>query len=627
MLTLQLKINNAIKTMKKVLFIMLSAVMTATSVSADRLDSLVQPGKFAPLPRVSSTFWRDSVPEAMRRSYIEYGEQYLGKPWVSMPATLFAEFKTNGNRTRYEAVNFEKRRQLAALAMAEVVEGKGRFTGDVVNGLCSLCEETWWGLPAHYGTKIPLVSDQNVDLFNAETAGMIAWIRYVLAPQLDAFSPDVCRRIDSEIIRRVLRPALAHDYWWKKAGMNWNPWICSNWLTCILVCENDREQQLAGVRQVMDAMDAFVNAYPADGGCDEGTGYWDRAAASLFECMRLLDIATGTNRELLTPKVRAMMDYIYKMYIGNGYCVNFADAHDNRMQAQPDIVLPIALYLDDPDMKGFAAHIARENHLYDNPAALYAVSGNFPAIGRELFMLRDIAAAGRLVAKEPQTRDVWLADLQIMTARRGDFYVAMKGGNNGESHNHNDVGNFIVYASGEPLIIDVGVGEYTSATFGNDRYSIWTMQSAFHNLPLINGTTQKEGKEYAARMVGRKAGSLSLDIAGAYPEQAAVKSWVRTVKAKDSAIEVTEDYVLDACNAPTQIMLLTTVNPVVDRAGRIAIGAHRVEYDARQLEASVEDISDKLDQLLQGVWGKQLYRIVLTVKSDGVKGRIAYRVL
>ena len=42
------------------------------------------------------------------------------------------------------------------------------------------------------------------------------------------------------------------------------------------------------------------------------------------------------------------------------------------------------------------------------------------------------------------------------------FYVAAKGGHNAESHNHNDVGSFIVYADGYPALIDVGVEAYTA---------------------------------------------------------------------------------------------------------------------------------------------------------------------
>lgn len=593
--------------------------------ASDLPKAVAEPGRFAPLPKADDAFWRDSVPEAMRQSYIGYGEQYLGQPWTTLPLTSFAEFKTNGNRTRYEAACFAKRRQLAALVMAEIAEGKGRFTADIVNGLGSLCEETWWGIPAHYGKRFPVASDQTVDLFNAETAGLIAWTRYMLEAQLEAFAPGFCRHIDDEITRRMLRPAVAKNYWWKKAGMNWNPWICSNWLTCVLICERDSTCRTEAIGQIVKAMGAFTDAYPADGGCDEGTGYWDRAAASLYECIRLLRLATDDRANMMTPKVREMLAYIYKMYIGGGYCVNFADAHDNRMQAQPDIILPIALDTQDPVMLGFAAHIARENNLFTAPAPLYERSGNFPALGRELFMLRDIKAAMAVTPREPQTKDTWLPDLQVMTARRGRFFVAMKGGTNSESHNHNDVGNFIVYAGNSPLIIDAGVGEYTSATFGKDRYSIWTMQSAYHNLPLINGVMQKDGRQYAAKVVSRKAGTLTLDIAGAYPEEAAVAEWKRTVSVKAGGVEVTEDYRLREWREPTRLMLLTTIRPEAN-GGRITIGNHAITFDASRLSASVEDISDKTDSVIRNMWGAQMYRVVLTTTGQSTAGKITYTI-
>ncbi len=592
--------------------------------SFDKIELPASPDRFAPLPKADDAFWRDSVPEAMRKSYINYGEQYLGQPWTTLPLTSFAEFKTNGNRTRYEAASFAKRRQLAALVMAEIAEGKRRFTPDIINGIGSFCEETWWGIPAHYGKRFPVASDQTVDLFNAETAGLIAWTRYMLEPQLEAFAPGFSRHIDDEITRRILRPAVAKNYWWKKAGMNWNPWICSNWLTCVLICERDSARKTEAVGQIVKAMEAFTDAYPADGGCDEGTGYWDRAAASLYECIRLLRLATDGRADLMTPKVRQMLAYIYKMYIGGGYCVNFADAHNNRMQAQPDIVLPIALDTQDPVMLGFAAHIARENNLFNAPAPLYDRSGNFPALGRELFMLRDIKAAMAATPHEPHTKDTWLPDLQVMTARRGSFFVAMKGGTNDESHNHNDVGNLIVYADGSPLIIDAGVGEYTSATFGKDRYSIWTMQSAYHNLPLINGVMQKEGRQYAAKVVSRKKGTLTLDIAGAYPEEATVDSWKRTVSVKAGGVEITEDYRLRECREPVRLMLLTTIRPDTSEAGLITLGNRHMVYDSRRIEASVEDISPMTDALLQGVWGKQMFRIILTARQKTTVDRLTY---
>ena len=590
-------------------------------------EVLVEPGKFEPLPRADQPFWRDSIPESMRQSYIKYGEQYQGQPWAALPASVFAEFKENGNRVNYEKLCFDKRRQLGALVMAEVAEGKGRLMADIANGLQSFCEETWWGIPAHYGKKIPMTDDQTVDLFNAETASLIVWTTYILRPQLDRFSPLLSQRVSREVQRRILMPALQTNYWWKTAGMNWNPWICSNWLSCVLLCETDRQRQVDAVSQILKAMDAFVDSYPEDGGCDEGPGYWDRAAASLYECMSLLDGATGGHiNARQNQKIRAMAQYAYKTYIANGYVLSFADSHDNRYMQQLNIVYPFARYIDDLPMRQFAKYIGNDKDYLHQAAALYDKSGNFPTLGRELFFLRTIGDFRQEQAREPLLDNVWLKDLQIWSCRNKSLFVAMKGGTNGESHNHNDVGEFVVYTDGEPLLIDPGVGEYTSKTFSNDRYSIWTMQSGYHNLPQINGHDQKDGKQYRARIVSQQKDRLTLDIAGAYPKEAAVSNWQRTVNLKKKLVSITEQYTLTERKAPTRLMLMTTVKPTITKAGTVSMGRHTLSYDPAQLTAAIEDVSPLLDPLLTGMWGAQMYRIVLTVTSEKLTNKIQYQV-
>lgn len=562
-------------------------------------------------------------------SYIQYGEKYLSKPWAILPVTEFARFRKDGNRVGYEGIVFERRRQLAALVMAEIIEKKGRFMPDIINGLEVMMEEPWWGIPAHYGKPVPVYSDQPVDLFNAESASLIAWTGKKLKTELDKFSPEMYRKIEREINHRILTKALGRNVWWKKAGMNWNPWICSNWLTCVMLYEKDADRRQKAVTEIEGCMRAFIDAYPEDGGCDEGTGYWDRAAASLFECMALMKqikndcLATVTVLDYQKEKVARMGAYIYKMYIGNGYSVNFADAHENKSVVQLNVLWPFAQYLNDTAMKGFAAWLAQDKNFWTAPAALYAKSGNFPTLGRELMLLSEIEALGKEKVKEPLVES-WLPNLQIAAMRSKGVYVAVKGGTNGESHNHNDVGSFIVYDNGEPLLIDCGVGEYTSKTFSGQRYDIWTMQSDYHNLPQINGVSQKDGKQYHATVLKNSRHSISLDISKAYPKEAAVKKWQRTVTLKGETVSVTENYVLDEYKAPSRLMLMTTLLPDASKQGVVRIGGASLTYDPSKLSVTVEDKSTLLDSLLQNLWGKKLYRIVMEVKGTECVGKIMY---
>ena len=121
-----------------------------------------------------------------------------------MNIIYFSDFRENGDRNRYQNFIFSKRNKLLALAMGEIMEGKGRFIDDILNGMFSVCEETWWGVPAHYGVKIPVPQRQTLALFSGETGGMMSWLYYMFKEPIRRFSPLLEERILSEISRRVL---------------------------------------------------------------------------------------------------------------------------------------------------------------------------------------------------------------------------------------------------------------------------------------------------------------------------------------------------------------------------------------------------------------------------------------
>lgn len=569
----------------------------------------------------------DSIKQRILDSYVRYGERYIGCKWESPSATFFAEFKTNGNRTRYEQWTFGKRRQLAALVLAEKVEGKGRFMPDIVNGIMSTLEETWWGIPAHYGTKVMRHEDQNVDLFNAETAGLMAWTRHALQQQIDSFSPLLSQRIDSEIERRMLIPALNTNYWWKKASMNWNPWICSNWLACVKFCEHDSVRREKALIQIASAMNAFADGYPDDGGCDEGPTYWDRAAASLYECASMMPNSQSLPASFLSS-LKKMAAYCYATYIADGYCLSFADSHGNRLVQQPNVMYPFALYVDDPVMRRFAKYIAVEKGFLEDAASLYDKSGNYPTLGRELVFLSHLDEFLEEKAEEPHPADTWLHSLQIMTARRGQMFLGMKGGHNDESHNHNDVGSFVVYHNGKPILVDPGVGEYTSKTFSKERYTIWTMQSAYHNLPQVSGFDQHEGRKYAAHDVKYSKGMLSLDLRDCYPSDAGIKKWNRTVAInKKGVVTITDDYLLEKVVSTVREMFVSAVCPVLDeQKGVISLGSCILTYPKSKCDVDIQPLSDRLDPMLRSMWPGGLWRIVITSKNMSTNDILSFRI-
>ena len=476
-------------------------------IEESTLSSLLMPrGTWHPFPTITEREKWEAVPASIRSDYIRRGEKMLHTTWEPLPLTTFLEFVRNGNRSKYEDLYFSRRGKLFLLVLAEVFENKGRFLDDIANGIWAICEESSWGVPAHLGLQhkgygLPDVTEPTVDLFAAETGSLLSWTIYLLEDQLRIVSPLLPERIYVEVDRRILTPCLTRDdFGWmgfnRKGGLNnWTPWIDSNWLSMALVLERDPGRRQKAVYRVMRSLDQFLNGYPEDGGCDEGPGYWGQAGASLFDCLELLQGATGGAVNLYEdPLIRKIGQYIYKVHIKDDYYINFADA-SAKLRPEAGLVYRFGKRIQDPLMTGFGAFLARsEEQTRDS---------NESSLLRALPDLLVAVEVSTAKSVEPLIGEVWFPDLQLMAARtKADssegLFLAALGGHNAESHNHNDVGNFVVFADGRPVLIDVGVETYTSKTFSAQRYEIWTMQSAYHNLPKVNGVMQREGREFRA---------------------------------------------------------------------------------------------------------------------------------
>ncbi|MBN2290547.1 MAG: heparinase II/III family protein, partial [Candidatus Glassbacteria bacterium] len=530
---------------------------------------------------------------------------------------------------------FERRSRLRDLVLAECVEGRGRFLDEILNGVWAICEESSWAISAHVGHQkagvgLPDTEDPQVALFSCETASLLAWTVYLVGGRLDEGSPLITSRLDREIKRRVLDPAIERDDWpWMgfEGGWvnNWNPWCNSNLLSPLLLLERQEARRAAGVHKILRSLDVFLGSYQADGGCDEGPGYWNVAGGALFDCLEVLRSATGGALDVYDqPLVQEIGRYIYRVHIHDRYYINFADA-SAKVGIADDLVFRYGKRIGDKNLMALGAWAAR--------GRMAAGPGASGSIGRQLPALAGLEELQAAPAAQPLVRDVWLQGIHVMAARSAGgaaegLYLAAKGGHNAESHNHNDVGNFIVYVDGRPAIIDAGVGTYTAKTFSPQRYEIWTMQSAYHNLPTVNGVMQQEGREFAARDVRYRSGSsfaeLSLDIAGAYPPRAGVESWKRKIRLdRAGEVRVEDDYKLTRSDGGLTLSLLTPCRVALEGPGRIVLTEKaeaveafslRVYYPAGKLTAAVESITLD-DARLESVWGGELNRILLSAPA------------
>ena len=615
----------------------------------ERLSGLLTPPEdYRPFPTADEREPWEAIPDSIREAHLKRAQEASGNEWPMTPATVFLDYARNGNRSRYQDLSFKRRSMLAGLVLGECVAGDGRFLDPIADGIWCICEETYWGVPAHIwpqeaGVDLPDVTEPTVDLFAAETAALLAWTHYLLGEKLDMVSKLLRPRIEYEIERRILTTCLEREYRWM--GLyegahvnNWNPWICSNWLTCALLLERDAERRAQTISRILKCVDVFIDGYPQDGGCDEGPGYWNRAGAALFDCLELLHGATNGEIHLYDePVVKNMGRFIYRVHIAGRWLVNFADG-GARGCPSPSLVFEYGKRIGDDAMADYGAFCGKMMRV--------GVIGFPVSLGRALPALASARELLAAEARQPLPRDAWLPDTQVMIARSDEgrpegFFLAAKGGHNQESHNHNDVGQFIVFRDGKPLLIDIGVETYTRKTFSEERYSIWAMQSAWHNLPTVNGVMQAPGREYAARDLHYHADDtsahLDLDIAAAYPEEAGIISWRRTFTLdRDGAIEVEDEYELRGSPQSLSFALMTPCEVSVRKGGEILLserqlpgneptGTAALHYETDKLSAFVEEVAIA-DPGLGNVWGECLFRITLRPTALDAIGRYLLRV-
>lgn len=592
----------------------------------------------------------EGISEEIKKDYISKAKEYLGYKWPSLTATAYMDFSRTGSRQSYDSVFFERKNIIKQLLLAECMEGKGRFVNDIISGVWLLCEQSTWVIPAHdmylRGKQyrvLPDVEDEVIiiDLFSAETASLLAWVGYFLKDNLDEQSPLIYKRIQYEINKRVIEPFLKFDhFFWMGFNKdsivnNWNPWILSNILTTFLILEEDSKRRITGVIKCIKVLDNFIAEYPPDGGCYEGAHYWNEGCASMFDCLELLFEGTGGRFNVYgEPLIKNIGRYIHRAHIAGHYYVNYGDG-EPRIESFYELISRYGRRIGDTTLEHFGSAMFTASERKE--------SGMWHMYRELTELFNDASERKRGTDAQPPTAgDVWLEDLQFMAFREipesyQGFYLAAIGGNNGVSHGHNDIGSFIVYYNGMPILIDPGVETYTAKTFSASRSEIWTMQSSYHNLPEINRFMQKEGKPYHASDVKYEASDktvkLSLDLAGAYPVEAGIEKWIRTIKLnrqENTEIIIEEDFELKEASDNIILNLITTQDYKLENHGQIVLKGDDgseviISYDHSVLQAEVQTI-ELTDPKIRKDWGKdRMYRVQLRTISPLKTGHLYIR--
>lgn len=544
---------------------------------------------------------------------VKQAEASMDYGWPIIKATDFMEFKKSGNRKIMEDIHFERRDMLNCFALAELREGKGRFLPPLVNGLFAICEESYWGLSAHWLKKemylgnIPTPAEPYIDLFAAETASQLAMIAHMLKEPLLAFCPEIVERITYELERRIKEPYITHvDFWWMGYGVkrpnNWNPWILSNLSTVYLLTEPNKQRLCRALHKMLNEVQHYYDHLPADGGCDEGPGYWGHSGGALFDFLYQWKVASGGAMDFFgDEKIKNIATYMKKVHVAGDFFANFSDAAASGYGGMMPILFGYAKETEQQELANFSA-------------AIYKLASPRPAVYDKNLRraLLNVQFAGEIEQYEchyPLHGTLeFLPHLCQAVIRKGEMTLVGRGsandaGNN-DSHNHNDIGSFMFYDGTTPVFIDVGIGVYTRFTFDNKyRYTMipWT-RSLYHNLPEINGAEQPYGIEYCADRFEADEEKIEISYAGAYPKAAGVKALTRTLTLWENGMRCVDRFAFEKENESAVKEALMCVLPVRVENGEAVIGEHyRVRAEGGKI--STEFVSFEGDAKLEKNWG------------------------
>ena len=590
-----------------------------------------------PFPKYGDRDGWNAISDDVKKEWIDVAQKNIDFNWPSMRTSLYLNIKRRGE-TFIQWQQFMMRRALlGTFLLAECMEGKGFYMDQIVDGIIAICEETSWvqGMDMRYNNFVlPDETANYVELCSTETAQLFAWIVYMMGDELDAEDAAIRSRMNSETLRRVIRPYLDRsDYWWMgyESGRinNWNPWCNMNVIQAAVMMDYPAELKAEVIEKLTDSLDIFIERYPEDGACDEGPGYWTAAGQGIAKCIDLLrQMTKGELDGSGIEKLSNIGTYFSKVNIHDNWFVNYADG-DARLHI-PSVVYRFGKLIKDERLMGLGAMAPMPKPKLDIWFQIYDY----------LVDIFDEEERNEFGGRGPYIERSYFSDCQILCAREKDgssegFFLSAKAGNNVESHNHNDVGSFIIFLDGKPLFIDLGTEEYSAKTFSPQRFEIWYNQSQYHNCPTINGVMQHDGKEYYATNVHYETDEnddrILMDIAPAYTPDAKVKKWNRSVELQRGgkpAVVVVDDYELNTTGISTY-NFVTRDKPVLkDNYIVIDCGdgsSADFFFDAEALDVEIEEIIFE-DLRLQKNWGPKSYRIVLAEKANTDKQKRIFRI-
>jgi hypothetical protein len=446
--------------------------------------------------------------EKFRGTVMARAERFMAEPITDISAAYAASVQS-GDRKVDAAVD-RRRFRLATMTLAEGMENKGRFLPAIEKEIIAICSEPSWVMSGH------VKFTKGNDLGSAMTAWNLATAATMLQGRL---SEETQKTIRNEVRNRVTNLYLEEirgqraSEWWANNPNNWNAVVHGGITGAALALSESVEERAEIIAAAEQETKYYIKGFPEDGYSTEGMGYWKYGFGHYVMLAEAVLAATnGKVNFYERDNIRKVAQFSRRFEMVPGVYPAYSDA----------------LFLEETSPWLFHI-IDRRYGFEDNLPRNLVLDGMFStflyAWGISLGFDSQAAPVvqGETSIKGHQLRD-WFEQSQVLVARpakgRDGLSFSFKGGNNGTSHCHHDLGGFVVVSGGRPLLVDPGSTVYNGKTFGPERNANKIINSFGHSVPKVAGQLQGDGTSHFASVLDTKfseaADSVTLDLTKAY---------------------------------------------------------------------------------------------------------------
>ena len=489
------------------------------------LSPFVPETTYRPAPPISDRAHWDRIGkmESAQAIVERVNEDLDKKPEVPITDEIYRRANKEGNRGIYKPRYYRTMERLEKAVIAECVENEGTYLPQITEHAEAILSMKSWLHPNHDSNNDVLEGRRvDIDLGARKFATVLMLADLLLEDKLpEELRADIREQIQWRITDTYLMKARGEDTKgidWEKGTSNWNAVCTGGVLISTLSTSEDHAQRVAIMGSALNGMKRYLSGFGEDGYCSEGVGYWSYGFGNYLYLAQLITDYTDGRIDMFAfndpEKMERVGNFPENFQIQDGVYPCFADGGAKVGKGADNFA-----YLQS------AKYYGAPKPTYSRPEgiAMQIMEWNDP----ESYVDPD-----RKSLELPQHS---FFDKFGVLISRGEqevpFSVAIKGGHNGENHNHDDVGSYLLVL-GDTFVLagDLGSPPYQAGSFSKTH----PMRSSWgHPVPRIDGHLQSNGKEFAGKVLdssfSETTDQIKLDLSAAY-EVPGLTKLVRTMK-------------------------------------------------------------------------------------------------